>query len=103
MRTQHTPGPWSLDLVPLVETLYNHVAIDSEYHGALAQVVWKMDDDTQSPECEANAHLIAAAPELLEALLEYKRFYEEAQPAGGWQGVYELGNAAIAKARGESE
>ncbi len=39
-----------------------------------------------------------AAPELLAALKEYKRLYEEVQPRGGWQGVYELGNDAIAKA-----
>lgn len=49
-------------------------------------------------EMEANAKLIAAAPELLEALIEYKRMYEEIQPAGGWQGVYEIGNYAIKKA-----
>lgn len=33
--------------------------------------------------------------DLVEVLLEYKRLYEEVQPAGGWQGVYEMGNAAL--------
>jgi hypothetical protein len=42
----------------------------------------------------------ASNAQLLEALLEYKRLYEEVQPAGGWQGVYETGNAAIAAAKG---
>ena len=54
-------------------------------------------------EGQADARLIAAAPDLLDALLEYKRMYEEGQPAGGWQGVYELGNEAIAKATGGKE
>lgn len=47
---------------------------------------------------ESNAKLIAAAPEMLEALLEYKRLYESVEPAGGWHGVYEFGNMAIKKA-----
>ena len=45
---------------------------------------------------------VAVNAQLLEALLEYKRLYEEVQPAGGWQGVYETGNAAIAAAKGEA-
>lgn len=42
----------------------------------------------------------AASPnkELVEALLDYKRLYEKVQPAGGWQGVYEMGNDALAGA-----
>ena len=46
--------------------------------------------------------LEAVNAQLLEALLEYKRLYEEVQPAGGWQGVYETGNAAIAAAKGQA-
>lgn len=36
--------------------------------------------------------------DLLEALKEAKRMYEELQPAGGWQGVYDEIEAAIKKA-----
>ncbi len=36
--------------------------------------------------------------ELVAALKEYRRLYEAVEPGGGWQGVYELGNAAISKA-----
>ncbi|MBK5202138.1 MAG: hypothetical protein JJE45_00250 [Prolixibacteraceae bacterium] len=46
---------------------------------------------------EANAKLIAAAPDMLEALNEAKRMYEELEPAGGWQGVYEQIEDAIKK------
>lgn len=37
----------------------------------------------------------AIQAQLVEALMEYKRLYEEVQPTGGWQGVYEIGNDAI--------
>ena len=47
---------------------------------------------------KADAKLIASSPELLEALNEMVRMYEEVQPAGGWQGVYELAKYAIKKA-----
>ena len=46
----------------------------------------------------ANAKLIAAAPELLEALQEMVRMYESVQPAGGWQGQYDNSVSAINKA-----
>jgi len=71
----HTPGPWRLDHSDAVD-LRNHVGISSESHSLLAQIVWKMDDDERSPSCEANAYLIAAAPDLLEAaqrVLAHKR------------------------------
>ena len=55
------------------------------------QRLWKERDD-----------LGAVNAQLLKALLEYKRLYEEVQPAGGWQGVYEIGNAAIAAAKGQA-
>jgi hypothetical protein len=48
----------------------------------------------------ADAKLIAASPEMLEALCEAKRMYEELQPAGGWQGVYEQITSVIKKAIG---
>ena len=62
--SEHTPGPWK------IERHYSpgYKNISAEKHTALAQVVWCMEDEDRSPECEANAHLIAAAPELLEAL-----------------------------------
>lgn len=64
--SKHTPGPWEMSDGGYI--LPNHKAIDAPSHGALALVVWKMEDDERSPKCEANARLIAAAPDLLEAL-----------------------------------
>lgn len=60
------------------------------------------DDCTVSSCCciedHANAKLIAAAPEMLEALQEMVRMYESVLPAGGWQGVYEGAINSIKKA-----
>lgn len=49
-------------------------------------------------EMRSNAKLIAAAPELLEALINMVKMYEEIEPAGGYQGYYELAKIAITKA-----
>ena len=110
----YTKGPWrlgALDVTPFGTGF--SMGIDAESHGELATVVWQIEDDKidgkPSLECEANARLISAAPELLEALIE-------CLPCLGWehdsddeiQREHELGNgyaeliirarAAIAKA-----
>lgn len=70
--SKHTPGPWTLDLGNIGVDMKNNVGVDAPDHGGIAQVVWVMDDDANegknTPTCEANARLIAAAPDLLEAL-----------------------------------
>ena len=79
---KHTPAPWHVA---------NGVQIRSE-RDQIAKV-WMM----RHGEGKANAHLIAAAPDLLEALevaadaLEMAEFFEKAAQA----------RAAISKARGE--
>lgn len=68
MNRQHTPGPWTLGESWISD---DHIAIDAPSHGELASVVISMEDANpgeQFQELEANARLIAAAPELLEAL-----------------------------------
>lgn len=79
---KHTPAPWHVA---------NGVQIRSE-RDQIAKV-WMM----RHGEGQANAHLIAAAPDLLDALevaadaLEMAEFFEKAAQA----------RAAIAQARGE--
>ena len=55
---KRTPGPWEIADDPL--EWKNHI---TSQNGTIAYVVFQ-------PEAEANARLIAAAPELLEALEE---------------------------------
>jgi hypothetical protein len=70
MSTQHTPGPWKVD----------------EPHQVLAESVGEYVAITQAEEwnalprdqVEANARLIAAAPDLLEALQEVVKLANQA-------------------------
>jgi hypothetical protein len=100
MKPKHTPGPWR---------------VGSWYDGRLPIVVADLADRSIIAELtgakrahEANAHLIAAAPDLLEALEGAQKALRKALPflpadsesifCGEW--LDEI-NAAIAKAKGE--
>jgi hypothetical protein len=66
MTTQHTPGPWTFNLTTGVIR-----SISEEFPNCRQPVIcdlrrWPSGDTTYID--SANAHLIAAAPELLEAL-----------------------------------
>ena len=98
---KHTPGPWSIGEPEGVGTgLF--VPVHAPSHGELATVVWCMEDDNlddaPSPTCQANANLITAAPDLLEALEKCA----ELRGTLELHGLVELVNAALAKARGGS-
>lgn len=89
--SKNTPGPWALGNI---ENGFIEIdAIGPEHHGALANVVWKMEDDERTPRCEANARLIAAAPELLEIALWVDKWLGDCAISGSVK-------ASIAKATG---
>ena len=94
--TEHTPGPWEIE----DHYHFSYRWISGPEHSQLAQVVWCMEDEDRSPECEANAHLIAAAPDLLEALealvLDESKEYIPTR-------LWDAARAAIAKAKGQTE
>ena len=93
--SEHTPGPWEIH--PQFDSCYRDISAPN--HIALARVVWRFEEEDRSPSCEANAHLIAAAPELLEALENLLKVHEG---EGGTQHhAGDMARAAIAKARGE--
>jgi hypothetical protein len=91
--SNHTPGPW--EIKRHFDPGYKNIS--AQKHTALAQVVWCMEDEDRSPSCEANAHLIAAAPELLEALealvLDESKEYIPTR-------LWDVARSAIAKAKG---
>lgn len=96
METKFTPAPWLMNVTK--EFINNKgLAITNDQNSLICEVSHQLTDFTLN-EYVANAKLICAAPDLLEALLEYKRLYEAIQPTGGWQGVYEMGDYAIKKA-----
>ena len=101
--SDHTPGPWVVKGSKVWEEKHFYKA----RRGIVAEpsISWR-----DSAEFEANARLIAAAPDLLAALKEWDRLslvidsaVRRADPtyADDVLGRIRAGRAAIAKARGE--
>lgn len=67
---KHTPGPWSIGAIEKVKPSGFEAWIDGQNHGCIAQVVVAMEGEgeNENPTLMGNARLIAAAPDLLEAL-----------------------------------
>jgi len=115
MSSQHTPGPWEITSRQLTMQTVTHKGND-------ICDVWNLDADRliDSEQMEANARLIAAAPELLDALIAISTnphinlgdlVYNVREAEGeGWDGpavsawsdACEQVKAAIAKAKGEA-
>ena len=101
----HTPGPWRI--TDRYGVLTYQVGID----GRTVCTVWPRQQghrpsvvDTEPwPEGEANARLIAAAPDLLESLRELAELaaLQFGMPPPGADGPLQKALAAIAKADGE--
>ena len=112
-KTQHTPGPWTIET-------------ESDIYGGFSKIVNKSGDlilDNNlydpSPPKEDDFNLIAAAPDLLEALEGLRDQQERMIHAGGADGpmdddmilsfaksnqvLWEKAEAAIAKAKGLGE
>ena len=101
-QTKHTPGPWSSPAQDMVTTGIGTIC-----------AVWKPDRFTGGSQ-QANAHLIAAAPELLEACKrvramldsmqmepEIRKLWSELSYIGSISGSLNDLDSAIAKAAGE--
>lgn len=69
-KTKHTPGPWRCTKYPKVFSINSErgrqIAIMTEHHGDCPEV--PMSQFERSQQDAADAALIAAAPEMLEAL-----------------------------------
>ena len=95
--SDHTPGPWEFSFLDNTE----RPGIEADRFSVVIFGVRAEDDcgihgRTEKEEM-ANARLIAAAPDLLEALIELRSFYIETT---GLPPV--AANKAIAKAKGSS-
>lgn len=64
-KTKHTPGPWTKDSA-LIRGTYASIIAQSTTSKAKC-IIAHIDSPLGKGEAEANAHLIAAAPELLNA------------------------------------
>jgi hypothetical protein len=99
MSDKHTPGPWGWDDVP-----GSGIQIRGPYKGGTRLLfieIWRQFPEREwDAEMEANARLIAAAPDLLESLQEIVA----AADGAGWSqldATLAKARAAIAKATGE--
>lgn len=64
----HTPGPWSNGVSHIIKVSRSEIGNNGRYSCLIKSgIIAEVFGDTKE-ECEANARLIAAAPELLEAL-----------------------------------
>lgn len=85
----HTPGPWTVEQT-------------AEYERTVQPNVCKVHGSDLGNFAESNARLIAAAPELLNALEEaWSALTDLNQPENDDGALFEKIRAAIAKATGE--
>lgn len=96
MSTQHTPGPWE------VRIPFSTAALHSAYIIAGNSIIASMRNGvtySDAKTARANANLIAAAPDLLEALrLCHEQLQRHDGESAGWHEANDATLAAIAKA-----
>lgn len=100
-----TPGPWEIVRVhgvPIgVGKRRNSAGIFTDCFTAIGNTLSKNDRDADLPVIEANARLIAAAPDLLEAcqaILDRHNYQGTGEP---WPELADKVRAAVYKATGE--
>lgn len=98
METKHTPGPWAASKIETEDRW----PIIAENNGLIAYVTGQNEQGD-----EANARLIAAAPDLLAALIDCNEQLKQFIDSGGEEkddeaeSAYQFAFFAIAKAKGE--
>ena len=97
---KHTPGPWTAISDPLHFYSLTTIIIAGNVLGGIPQVRIDVGGKSDIAELEANARLIAAAPDLLEALENIADIV--ADEWGTHRPCVMRAYAAIAKARGEA-
>lgn len=112
----HTPGPWFVGYSPEYDIdagddgqTIGHLTGKDEFDGTVFSVRMLENGEeelvyiAENIRKEETANLIAAAPELLEALDQARQYIEDDETAHGRKfGTGNAVRAAIAKARGES-
>ena len=94
---KHTPGPWETDDIKSCDGHRYVLAGNHEEAQVIARITLRTFVGPTQSESEANARLIAAAPELLESL---RLFVGENKTHTEGERM-EVARAAIAKATGE--
>lgn len=98
-QSQHTPAPWILDdNTKTIRHECNESTTGFNFVSSAYSVVSNGSQREPTKEEVCNAHLIAASPELLEALQTIKNIAEYAPTDIA---IFNIAKEAIAKARGE--
>ncbi len=100
---KHTPGPWQFEIGQFNRPDDDYGGCPGSIKGGSESDGWFVATIEDAPEALANARLIEAAPELLEALQALVTF---AKPFGAFrddlgEGVENYCNEVIAKATGQ--
>ena len=98
--SKHTEGPWSVVEHDHAICIQTESPSKTKYGASRYAAIGGFDrnDRAQLEEARANARLIAAAPELLEALTDCVEHMHWTQPQG--EAALKKAKAAIAKATG---
>lgn len=102
---KHTPGPWKWQSHPdeggfcvyMAEAIHKRSGYEVQHRIEMDFTLYP-EDGAQWEEARANTRLIAAAPELLEAL---ENILSNCLDSDGLSRAYENARAAIAKATGD--
>ncbi len=102
MGIKHTPGPWrvSSESPRIIKKDYRAIGSDAGFLIASTMGHDKSGFYASEQEADANALLITAAPELLEALEELLAATQHLEPCPA---TADKARAAIAKAKGEEQ
>ncbi len=105
--SKHTPGPWSTSSVGIGDDLSWPIRRVRHDQRGNRIISWIADahgtQGMDEAERAANARLIAAAPDLLEALEELYWLATDSERMGVHMHEYDRAQAAIAKAKGEDQ
>lgn len=104
METKHTPGPWKIAGETADKQSFVYALNESGTNQFWFDIQPGRTDDNQrtsDAELAANARLIAAAPELLEALCEATAWLHAHKHTLCAQSICDQVDAAIAKATGQ--
>ena len=103
----HTPGPWSWDCDPVKGDPFDRVRYQVVAKGKTITKTYYSSYEGGPTNAEADTRLIAAAPDLLEALqmlLDDIQDYQRINNLGGEQNHSQVkARAAIARATGKGE
>lgn len=97
MKTKYTPGPWKIKKISKEEWQINSDLRDE----CLFQITPPFNEINLSVEDKANARLITAAPDLLEALKQLVSVAIGTEHGREFKYQVDIGVDAIAKATGE--